>query len=102
MLLDEPFSGGLDPAAILALKRVLKRLAERPDVTVVMATQLPELVDQLADRVAVLRDGRLIAFDTPAGLRAQTGCDGAMQEVLEQLISPTTLENIEHYFEGRS
>jgi ABC-type multidrug transport system ATPase subunit len=101
MLLDEPFTGGLDPAAILALKRVLKRLAERPDVTVVMATQLPELVDQLADYVAVVRDGQIIAHESPDGLRRMTGCDGALQEVLERLISPQTLENIEHYFEGR-
>jgi len=100
MLLDEPFSGGLDPAGILALKRVLKRLAERPDVTVVMATPVPELVDELADRVVVIRDGEIIAHESPAGLRRLTGCDGSLQEVLERLISPQTLENIESYFAG--
>jgi ABC-2 type transport system ATP-binding protein len=101
MLLDEPFSGGLDPSALLALKSVLLRLAERADVTVVMATPVPEIVEGLAHRVAVLREGELVAYDTPDGLRELTGCPGPLQEVLERLINPQTLENIERYFEER-
>jgi ABC-2 type transport system ATP-binding protein len=99
MLLDEPFSGGLDPSGQLALKRVLLRLAERADVTVLMATPVPEIVEGLARRVAVLRNGQIAAFDTPDGLRKVTGCSGSLQEVLEHLISPQTLKNIERYFE---
>ena len=102
LLLDEPFSGGLDPSALLALKRVMQRLAERSDVTVVMATPVPELVEGLAHRVAVIRDGVLAAFDTPDGLRQLTGCNGSLQEVLEHLISPETLANIDAYLEGTS
>ena len=100
LLLDEPFTGGLDPRALLALKKVMQRLAERDDVTVVMGTPVPELVEGLADRVGVMRDGQIVALDTPDGLRRLTGCDGPLQDVLERLISPKTLENIEHYFEG--
>lgn len=100
MLLDEPFSGGLDPSALLALKSVLLRLAERADVTVVMATPVPEIVEGLAHRIAVLREGELVAYDTPDGLRELTGCSGPLQEALERLINPQTLENIERYFEG--
>jgi ABC-type multidrug transport system ATPase subunit len=99
MLLDEPFSGGLDPSGQLALKRVLLRLAERTDVTVLMATPVPEIVEGLAHRVAVLREGEIVAFDTPEGLRQLTGCSGSLEEMLERLISPQTLENIERYFE---
>jgi len=98
MLLDEPFSGGLDPSGQLALKKVLLRLADRADVTVLMATPVPEIVEGLARRVAVLRKGEIAAFDTPAGLRELTGCSGSLQEVLERLISPQTIENIERYF----
>jgi len=98
-LLDEPFSGGLDPSALLALRRVMQRLAEREDVTVIMATPVPEIVEGVADRVAVLKDGALAAFDTPDGLRRQTGCDGTLNEVLERLINPETMANIDHYFE---
>ncbi len=98
LLLDEPFSGGLDPAGILALKRVLKRLADDQDVTVVMTTPVPELVEELSTRVAIIADGRLAAFDTVEGLRKQAGIDGGLDEVLQQLIHPDTLENIDNYF----
>jgi ABC-type multidrug transport system ATPase subunit len=100
LLLDEPFSGGLDPSGILALKRVLQRLAARDDVTIVMTTPVPELVEEIADRIAIIRDGELAAFDTADGLRGLTGTDGPLAEVLQRLLNPETLANIEHYFEA--
>jgi ABC-type multidrug transport system ATPase subunit len=102
MLLDEPFSGGLDPSGILALKRVLRHRVDREDATVVMATPVPELVEELADRVAVIREGRLIACDTVDGLRAQSGCSGTLDEVYERLVNPQAVANIQQYFEGRT
>lgn len=98
LVLDEPFTGGLDPSAILALRRVLKHLADRADVTVVMASQIPETVEHLAHQIAVLSGTRLLAYDTMDGLRAKTGCAGALPEVFEQLVHPLTLEHIENYF----
>ena len=98
MLLDEPFSGGLDPSGIHALKRVLQRHARGDDFTIVMATPVPELVEELADRVAVLRDGRLLAFDTLDGLRRLAGTTGRLDEVYEKLVSPDTARNIDRYF----
>lgn len=98
LLLDEPFSGGLDPSGILALKRVLQRLVREQQCTVVMTTPVPELVEELAHRIAVLRDGQLTAFDTAAELRRQTGHGGPLTEVLERLTHPETLDNIERYF----
>jgi len=102
LLLDEPFSGGLDPAGILALKRVLKRLAEDQHVTVVMTTPVPELVEELSDRVAIISNGRLAAFETIEGLRKQAGIEGGLDEVLQRLIHPDTLGNIEAYFEEKT
>ena len=99
LLLDEPFTGGLDPSGIFALKRVLHSLAERDDVTIVMATQLPEMAEELAHKVAVLREGKIIAFDTLKGLQELTDCSGSLQEILEHLIHPQTLKNVEAYFE---
>src|SRR5262245_16781080 len=100
LLLDEPFSGGLDPSGILALKRVLQGLAARDDVTIVMTTPVPELVEELADRIAVIRDGRLAAFDTADGLRRLTGSTGPLGEVLQRMLNPETLNNIEMYFQS--
>ncbi|MBI5095871.1 MAG: ABC transporter ATP-binding protein [Candidatus Hydrogenedentes bacterium] len=101
MLLDEPFSGGLDPAGMFALKAVMKQLRDRSDVTVVMATPVPEIVEGLADRVIILRNGELVAFDTPDGLRKLANVTGPLEEVLEHLIDPKGAENISQYLESR-
>lgn len=98
LILDEPFTGGLDAAAILALSRVLSHLADQTDTTILMASQIGEMVEPLAGRIAVLEGTRLKACDTLDGLRAQTGCRGSLSEVFERLVHPQTLEEIENYF----
>ena len=98
LLLDEPFSGGLDPSGITALKRVLQRLGGERRSTIVMATPVPELVEELADRIAVVRQGQIVAFDDMAGLRRTSGCRGPLAEVYEKLYSPQTARNVENYF----
>ena len=98
LILDEPFTGGLDPSAILALRRVLKHLADRSDVTVVMASQIPEMVKHLAHQIAVLSGTTIAAYDSLDGLRSKTGCSGPLPEVFERLVHPQTLEHIENYF----
>lgn len=100
LLLDEPFSGGLDPSGILALKHVLQRLAQDGG-TILMTTPVPELVDELADRLIILRDGQIAVEGSLYDLQRETGCSGPLSEVLERLISPHTLENLERYFAGR-
>ena len=98
MLLDEPFAGGLDPSGILALKRVLTHLAQRDDVTIVMATPMPELVEELADRIAIIRAGQIVACDTLAGLRQATGGLSKLDEIYQKLVSPGAADNIDRYF----
>jgi ABC-type multidrug transport system ATPase subunit len=98
MLLDEPFAGGLDPSGILALKRILQRHAECDSATVVIATPVPELVAELADRVAVLRDGALQAIATVPGLKRLAGDAATLEEAYERLVNPKTLDRIEDYF----
>jgi ABC-type multidrug transport system ATPase subunit len=99
LLLDEPFSGGLDPSGILALKGVLEHRTRREDATIVITAPVPELVEELAHRIVILREGRVAAFDTLEGLRRLTGCQGSLAEMLERLIYPETLKNLKHYFE---
>lgn len=98
IVLDEPFTGGLDPAAILALRHVLKHMADSADVTILMASQIPELVEQLAHQILVLSGTHVTAYDTVDGLRAKTGCKGSLPEVFAELVHPQTLEQIENYF----
>jgi ABC-type multidrug transport system ATPase subunit len=98
LVLDEPFTGGLDPSAILALSRVLEHLTKQRQVTVLMASQLPELMEKLSHRILVLTESRIAAYDTLEGLRAKTGCAGTLPEVFEKLVHPETLDHIENYF----
>ena len=98
LLLDEPFSGGLDPAGLLALKRVLKRRVGEQGGTIVLTSPVPELVEEIADRVIILRNGEVAAFDTLDGLRRLTGCTGSLSEVLERLIFPETTRKLQDYF----
>jgi ABC-2 type transport system ATP-binding protein len=100
LLLDEPFSGGMDPSGILALRRVLTRMTREEQATVVVTTPVPELVEELADRIAVLSDCRILAFDTVDGLRRQTGCTGPLAEALERLLHPDSPDKVARYLEG--
>ncbi len=99
LLLDEPFSGGLDPAGILALKRVLERMAACDQRTVVLTTPVPELIETFSERIVIIKEGQVAANDTVAGLKAKAGVDGPLELALEKLMYPETLENIESYFE---
>ena len=63
-----------------------------------MASQIPETVEQLAHRIAVLNGSKVIAYDTLEQLRAQTACPGSLPEVFEKLVHPRTLEDLENYF----
>jgi len=69
LFLDEP-TVGLDPQARLALWDVLRSL-HRQGRTIVMTTHYMEEADRLCDRLAIVDRGKLLALDTPAGLRAR-------------------------------
>jgi ABC-type multidrug transport system ATPase subunit len=100
LLLDEPFSGGIDPAGLMALKSILKRRVGEQGGTVVLTSPVPELVEEIATRIAILRDGEVVAYDTLEGLRQFTGQRGSLAEILERLLYPETARKLESYFEG--
>ncbi|MBF6353796.1 ABC transporter ATP-binding protein [Nocardia higoensis] len=68
LILDEPTSG-LDP---LAQQIFLDMVAEAAAAgqTVFMSSHIMSEVEAVADRVGIIREGRLVALDTVAGLRA--------------------------------
>ncbi len=68
-ILDE-LSTGLDPNARRETWRVIESMRDQ-GVTVLLVTHLMEEAERLADRVAVFRDGRVVAIDTPAGIVAR-------------------------------
>ena len=66
VFLDEPTTG-MDPQARLATWEIIREL-QRQGVTVLLTTHLMDEAERLADRVAIIDHGRLVALDTPASL----------------------------------
>jgi ABC-2 type transport system ATP-binding protein len=73
LFLDEPTSG-LDPQSRLALWDVIGEL-HRNGQTIVLTTHYMEEADQLCERVAIIDHGKLLALDTPTGLKHSVNAD---------------------------
>jgi ABC-2 type transport system ATP-binding protein len=73
LFLDEP-TAGLDPQSRIALWEILSEL-HGAGQTILMCTHYMEEADQLCDRVAIMDHGKVLALDTPAGLKASVGAD---------------------------
>ena len=69
MLMDEPF-GAIDPIARTRLQDEFKAILRRVKKTVVMVTHDMEEALRMADRIAIMRDGKLLQYDTPATILA--------------------------------
>jgi ABC-2 type transport system ATP-binding protein len=71
LFLDEPTTG-LDPVSRKAIWEEVTKLNDE-GTTVFLTTQYLEEADQLADRVAIISAGRIVAEGTPASLKAEVG-----------------------------
>jgi ABC-2 type transport system ATP-binding protein len=71
LFLDEPTTG-LDPVSRRAIWEEVVAL-NREGTTVFLTTQYLEEADQLADRVGIIANGRIVAEGTPASLKAEIG-----------------------------
>jgi ABC-2 type transport system ATP-binding protein len=71
LFLDEP-TAGLDPQSRLALWEILREF-HREGQTILITTHHMEEADQLCDRVAIMDHGRILALDTPGGLKRSLG-----------------------------
>ena len=79
LILDEPTSG-MDPIQTKELREHLVRAAK--DRAVLVSTHAVSDLEALASRVAVLREGELVAVDTPAALRGKGKLDDAVVKLL--------------------
>jgi ABC-2 type transport system ATP-binding protein len=73
LFLDEP-TAGLDPQSRIALWEILGALHDGGQ-TILLTTHYMEEADQLCDRLAIMDHGKILALDTPAGLKASVGAD---------------------------
>ena len=94
IFLDEP-STGLDPQSRLAMWRVIEGLAAS-GVTIFLTTQYLEEADRLADRIAVLDAGQIIAEGTAAELKRKV----AAQRLDLTAASRAAFERLARHFRG--
>jgi ABC-2 type transport system ATP-binding protein len=73
LFLDEP-TAGLDPQSRIALWEILGGLRDQGP-TIFLSTHNMEEADSQCDRVAIMDHGRILALDTPEGLKASVGAD---------------------------
>jgi ABC-2 type transport system ATP-binding protein len=68
LLLDEPTTG-LDPRSKKDVQEFILRMRREHGTTVFLTTHDMDEADRLCDRIAIINAGRIVALDTPAGLK---------------------------------
>jgi ABC-2 type transport system ATP-binding protein len=80
LFLDEPTTG-LDPEARVAMWHEVSRLAQAESLTILLTTHYLEEADQLADRLAIVSQGRVVVEGTPVELKARLQGDAVHVEL---------------------
>ena len=79
LIVDEP-TVGLDPRSVRELKDLLRREADG-GAAVFLSSHSLDVVEELADRIAIIDRGKLVACGTLESLRLQSAIDGTLEEV---------------------
>ena len=77
-ILDEPMVG-LDPHHARVLKDILKERS-LAGMTIFVSTHQLSVAEEMADRIGIIHNGKLIAVGTRDELRRQSGMDGALEQ----------------------
>jgi ABC-2 type transport system ATP-binding protein len=82
LYLDEPTTG-LDPEVRASMWEEVRRLATQEQLTILLTTHYLEEADELAQRVAIVSRGTVVAAGTPADLKAELEGDAVQLELAE-------------------
>jgi ABC-2 type transport system ATP-binding protein len=93
IIIDEPMVG-LDPRSARVVKDVLKERS-RAGATVFLSTHILHIAEELADRIGILNQGKLIAVGTMDELRAASGVVGALEDAFLSLTRVNGAEQVE-------
>ena len=89
LLLDEPTTG-LDPRSKLEVQSFVEGIRAPHDATILLTTHDMAEADRLCDRIAILDGGRLVAEDTPAGLKARVARETGLAPTLDNVFMTYT------------
>ncbi|TVP41088.1 ABC transporter ATP-binding protein [Candidatus Nitrosocosmicus arcticus] len=92
LFLDEP-TVGLDPAARRMLLDYIKNQV-KSGLTVFFTTHIMEEAEYLCDELAIINRGKIIAYDTPLGLKKKYGKENTILMQLKEKVSESILELI--------
>jgi ABC-2 type transport system ATP-binding protein len=107
LFLDEPTTG-LDPEARVAMWEEVSRLAQAESLTILLTTHYLEEADQLADRLAIVSQGKIVVEGTPGELKERLSGDAVQLEVARDSVeqAQTILAGVgaltEQVLEGRT
>ena len=93
LFLDEPTTG-IDPAGRRSIHRLIERLADG-GTTVFLTSHAMDEVERLADRVALLRDGAVVAVGPPGELIAEHGGAPRLDVTLDDAASVEAVGGVE-------
>jgi ABC-2 type transport system ATP-binding protein len=85
LFLDEPTTG-LDPEARVAMWEEVTRLAQAEAPTILLTTHYLEEADQLAHRLAIVSQGKIVVEGTPAQLKAGLSGDAVHVELNDDTV----------------
>lgn len=94
-VIDEPMVG-LDPHHARVVKDVLKERSLQ-GTTVFLSTHQLSVAEEMADRVGIIHQGRIVALGTPQELRKQSGAEGPLEATflaltaVEKSVAPTVV-----------
>ena len=88
MVLDEPLTG-LDAAAARQVKNLLVERA-KAGVCVILTTHILEIAERIAERISIIRRGRIVAQGTMAELRASAGAGATLEDIFLEITREET------------
>ena len=89
LLLDEPTTG-LDPRSKREVQAVVRELREQYGTTILLTTHDMIEADTLCDRIAIMNNGKVIALDTPVGLKTLIQSKDNTETTLEDVFLELT------------
>lgn len=82
IVLDEPFVG-LDPLATKKIREHFKRMAEDCNTTILFSTHVLEVAEKLCNKVAIIREGRLVYFGSTQEVLAKGSLEDLFVERMQ-------------------